>query len=1107
MPALAITDHGSMFGVLEFYNACINAGVKPVIGCEMYVAPGSRLDKQSSRINGTAPYNHLVLLVRDDEGYKNLMKLVSIGYLEGFYYKPRIDKETLKKYSRGLIGMSGCMKGEIAEEVLKDKPDKAREAILLYKDIFGKGDFYLELMDNGIREQKKICEGLIKLAKETETPLVATNDCHYVDKDDAYAQEILMCIGTGKTIDDPSHMKLSTQEFYLKSPQEMKDIFKETPGAIRNTIEITEKCNLEIEFGRILLPGYEAPESYELNDYLRKLCEDGIKKRYDRETPQVRERLEHELKVIKEMAYPGYFLIVWDFIEYAKKNGIPVGPGRGSGAGSLVAYLLGITEIDPLKHGLLFERFLNIERRNMPDLDIDFADKGRDKVIEYVKNKYGEENVAQIITFGTLLARAVIRDTGRVLNIPLMKVDRIAKLVPFGDSIQEALKSSRELKQLYDTDRSVRELLDTARKLEGIKRHSGVHAAGIVIAPTQITDYTPFAVTNKGVVTSQYEGKSLDKLGLLKVDFLGLRTLTLIDETIKLVNRNHKMKLKPQDIPIDDKKTYKMLGEARSAGVFQLESTGMKDLLRKLCPTEFSDIVAVNALHRPGPLGSGMVDDFIERKHKRKKIEYDHPLLEPILKDTYGIILYQEQVMRIATDISDFTLGRADILRAAMGKKKSEVLEEQRKDFVDGAAEKKIAQNTSNSIFDKMVTFGGYGFNKSHAAAYGLLAYQTAYLKCNYPIEFMTTLLNTEIEDTDKIFFYINECETMNMVVNPPDVQKSESRFSIEGDGIRYGIAAIKNVGSSAAGAVVSERLENGKYKSFFDFCARVDSRVINKRMVEYLIKAGAFDSLSSGRAALFNALDGVLERSEKAQSDRRSGQTSFFEKISVPGAEQEMRIEQTREWTDDKMLSFEKEALGFYISGHPLARYEQEMKNYVSVSIHDLVEQRRKGSVTIGGIILHLKRKKTRTGKMMGVFKLEDLTGSIEVIIFPDAYQKLAQLVEEDEMIVVRGMIDDRDDTPKIITDDIIPFAEAREKLIHVVELKLSTAGLEEETLKKLEEVFRRNRGNCRVKLDLKTLHHGNLHISMDYNIQVNDNTLRHIEELVGKEAIHLST
>jgi len=662
MPALGITDHGNMFGAIGFYQACVNSGIKPIIGCEIYVAPQSRYVKEGGGISEAA--NHLILLAKDKTGYKNLMKLVSIGYLEGFYYRPRIDKEILKDYCKGLLCLTGCLKSEVSQAILNDDHDKAKKAISFYGEIFGRENFYLELIDNGISEQKKVCGELVKLGKEMEIPLVATNDCHYVDKADAYAQEILLCIGTGKTLDDPSHLKFSTEEFYFKSPQEMKQIFAEIPQAINNTIKITEKCSLQLDFETMHLPDYKVPENYNFDEYLRNLCEQGLKKRYMKVTPDIRRRLDYELSVISQMGFASYFLIVWDFIEYAKRQKIMVGPGRGSGAGSLVAYLLGITELDPLKYGLLFERFLNPGRKSMPDLDIDFADNGRDRVIDYVKEKYGQKNVAQIITFGTMLARAVVRDTGRVLNVPLLEVDGIAKLIPFGETIQGALQLVPELNRRYETEGVVRNLLDTAQRIEGIKRHTGVHAAGIVITPGEMVNYVPLAKSSKNVVTTQYEDSALIRLGLLKIDFLGLRTLTVIDEALKLISKRTKEAPKePSDIPLDDRKTYKLLAQAKSAGVFQLESVGMRDLLRKLKPTEFSDLIALVALYRPGPIGSGMVDEFVVRKHKRVKINYEHPLLEPILKDTYGVILYQEDVMRIATELAGFAPEQADVLR------------------------------------------------------------------------------------------------------------------------------------------------------------------------------------------------------------------------------------------------------------------------------------------------------------------------------------------------------------------------------------------------------------------------------------------------------------
>lgn len=1105
MPALGITDHGNMFGAIDFYQACVNSGIKPIIGCEVYVAPQSRHAKEGSSISEAA--NHLILLAKDRTGYENLMKLVSIGYLEGFYYRPRIDKEVLKDYSKGLVCLTGCLKGEVSGAILNDDLDKAKKAISFYGEIFCKENLYLELTDNGISEQKKVCRELIKLGRELGIPLVATNDCHYVDKADAYAQEILLCIGTGKTLDDPSHLKFSTEEFYFKSPQEMKQIFAEMPQAIKSTIEITEKCNLQLDFETIHLPEYKVPENYSLDEYLRNLCEQGLNKRYTEVTPDIRKRLDYELSVITRMGFASYFLIVWDFIEYAKRQKIMVGPGRGSGAGSLVAYVLGITELDPLKYGLLFERFLNPGRKSMPDLDIDFADNGRDRVIDYVKEKYGQKNVAQIITFGTMLARAVVRDTGRVLNIPLPEVDGIAKLIPFGETIQGALQLVPELKSRYETDGVVRNLLDMAQRIEGIKRHTGVHAAGIVIAPGEMVNYVPLAKSGKNVVTTQYDDTALIKLGLLKIDFLGLRTLTVIDEALKLISKRAKeAPREPSDIPLDNRKTYKLLAEAKSAGVFQLESAGMRDLLRKLEPTEFSDVIALVALYRPGPIGSGMVDEFVARKHKRAKISYEHPLLEPILRDTYGVILYQEDVMRIATELAGFTPEQADVLRQAMGKKVPEEIERQRENFVKGAGNKGISTGKSNRIFDAMVKFGGYGFNKSHASAYALLAYQTAWLKANYPLEYMTVLLSSEMENTDKIVEYISECHQMGITVLPPSVEKSFSEFRIENGSIRFGLLAIKNVGQGAIDSIVGARESGEAFTSLYDFCVRVDSRLVNRRAIESLIKAGCFDLLGQPRAHLFKGLDLVLEKASRAQKERLSGQTSFLALAdsTVRGVEE---LPPSKEWQENKLLAYEKEVLGFYITGHPLARFAEEMKNYVSHSIDKLQELGTESQVSIGGIIGSLEKKKTKKGQLMAIFGLEDLTGMVEVIVFPEAYENgIGKYLHRDELFIVKGKLNWREEKARIVASEVIPFSRAREHFIHQMTLKLSTAGLEEDTLKKLKELFEKNRGNCQVNFNLSAPRNKPMKISSKIQVKLSDELLEEVERLLGRDSIQLS-
>lgn len=1104
MPALGITDHGNLFGAIEFYQSCVDNGIKPVIGCEVYIAPQSRHIKEGKGIAEAA--SHLTLLARDRAGYENLMRLVSIGYLEGFYYRPRIDYEVVKKHSKGLICLTGCLKGEVSQAILNGDYDKARKAVSFYAEIFGKDNVYLEMIDNGINEQRKVCRELIKLEKDTGIPLVATNDCHYVEKADAYAQEILLCIGTGKMLDDPSHLKFSTEEFYFKSPQEMKQIFAEIPQAISNTIAITEKCNLHLDFETIHLPTYKLPENYTLDGYLRKLCEDGLNNRYERVAPDILQRLDYELSVISRMGFASYFLIVWDFIEYAKRQKIMVGPGRGSGAGSLVAYLLGITELDPLKYGLLFERFLNPGRKSMPDLDIDFADDGRDKVIDYVKEKYGQENVAQIITFGTMLARAVVRDTARVLNVPLSEVDGIAKLIPFGETIQGALQLVPELRRRYETEDVVKNLLETAQRIEGLKRHTGVHAAGIVVTPGEMVNYVPLAKSGKNVVTTQYEDTALIKLGLLKIDFLGLRTLTVIDRSLKLINgRARNVPREPADIPLDDRKTYKLLAEGKSCGVFQLESAGMRDLLRKLQPTEFSDLIALVALYRPGPIGSGMVDEFVARKHKRARIDYEHPLLEPILKDTYGVILYQEDVMKIATQLAGFSPEQADILRQAMGKKEPVEIERQRDNFVKGAEKKGISAGKANRIFDAMVKFGGYGFNKSHASAYALLAYQTAWLKANFQIEYMTVLLSSEMENTDKIVEYMTECRQMGITVLPPSIEESYSEFRIENGSIRFGLVAIKNVGQGAIDSIVSARESGGTFKSLYDFSLRVDLRLVNRRTIESLIKAGCFDSLGLPRAQLFKGLDSVLEKAARAQKERLSTQTSFLELVdsTFKGDEE---LPPSKEWQENKLLAYEKEVLGFYITGHPLAKFAEEINNYVTHTIDRLYELKSESQVTIGGIIVSLNKRKTKKGQSMAILKLEDLSGVVEVVVFPEVYESGLEYLHKDEMVVVKGRLNWWEDKPRIVASEVIPFTRAKEILIHEMTLKLSTTGLEEGTLKKLKKLFVDNPGNCRVSFSLQAPHDKLIKISSKLQVKLSDELLEQLKGLLGKDSIQLS-
>ncbi|HVO33362.1 MAG TPA: DNA polymerase III subunit alpha, partial [Elusimicrobiota bacterium] len=977
MPALALTDHGNLYGAIEFYSAAQAVNVKPIIGCEMYLAPKSRRDRTSERGQEDAFY-HFTVLAQTNEGYHNLMKLSSIGFLEGYYYKPRVDKEVLSTYGKGLVALSGCLKGELAQALLADKDAEALRIVGQYQDIFGKENYYLELMDHGLADQRRQNEKLLELAKRTGVKLVATNDCHYLKKEDAPVHDALLCIGTGSNLSEPNRLRFNAEEFYYKSAEEMYALFKTCPQAVSTTLEIAERCNVEIRFDQMLLPHYDVPVGESPDSYLEKLCMDGLARRYGSAAPGYHDRLRYELSIIRKMGFSTYFLIVWDFVSYARREGVPVGPGRGSGAGSLVAYALGITNICPVKYGLLFERFLNPDRRTMPDLDIDFSDEGRERVIQYVRHKYGETSVAQIITFGSMLARLVVRDVGRVLGLPLQEVDRIAKLIPreLGTTIEMARKNVPELQQECRKNPEIERLLSIAQRLEGLKRHTGVHAAGIVVGKGDLTQYVPLAKGAKDVITTQYNDEGLLKLGLLKMDFLGLRTLTIIDHACRHIRKRRKPDFDIETIPLDDPPTFKLLQDARAIGVFQLESTGMRDLLRKLRPTVFQEIIALIALYRPGPMGAGMLDEFVKRKHNPSMVKFDHPLVEPVLKETYGIILYQEQAMQISQVFAGFTPGQADMLRKAMAKKIPEEIEKLRGLFMDGAQAKGIKEKTAHHVFEQIVTFGGYGFNKSHSTAYGLVSYQTAFLKANYPVEFMAAVLTSEIghsaigkEEDSKLVTFLAETQAMGIAVLPPDVQRSFSEFSIEplpgkadaggpasGNGhaggtnpapverrrrsrqpvtgidgaIRFGLLAVKNVGSGAVESIEAARISGGEFGSVEDLCQRIDLRQANRKVLESLAKAGAMDSLVSetprrGRPKILAALDGVIARSAKIREEHQMGQSSFFDwkdmaPPAAPARAANGELPKAPEWAEHEFLGFEKEVLGFYLSGHPLA-------------------------------------------------------------------------------------------------------------------------------------------------------------------------------------------
>jgi len=1121
MPALAITDHGNMYGAMEFYSVCRESGIKPIVGCEVYLAPGSRFDRKIDRNSDTENYFHLTLLAKDLTGYQNLMHMVSLGFLEGFYYKPRVDKELLRKHHEGIIALSGCLKGEVANCLMKERFQEAEKAAVEYRDIFGKENFYLEVMDNGLEDQRRVIPHLMELSKKTGIGLVATNDCHYLKKEDAYEHDVLLCIGTGRTLDDPGRMKFSSDEFYYRSPEEMIKLFDYIPEATKNTLVIADKVGLDVNFDQLLLPSYPVPEGETAEGLLKKLCLKGLKTRYGTVTELHTKRLEYELGVINKMGFAPYFLIVWDFISYAKSQGIPVGPGRGSGAGAIVAYTLGITDICPLKYGLLFERFLNPDRRSMPDLDIDFADAGREKVIEYVINKYGSKNCAQIITFGSMQARLVIRDVGRVMGFTPGETDRIAKMIPFGTNIYSALQSVPELKTLTNSDARLKKLISSSLKLEGLKRHTGVHAAGMVIAKEEITKYSPLAKGSKDVVTTQYDGNILPKLGLLKVDFLGLRTLTIIDDAVKMIRRTRNPDFTLENLDLTDKKTFQMLAAAKTLGVFQLESRGMRDLVRKLIPTEIEDIIALVALYRPGPMGSGMLDDYVARKHGRTPIKYDHPLLEPILKETYGVILYQEQVMRIPRDLAGFTAGQADGLRKAMGKKIPEEIEKQRETFLSGAKSKGIERHIAVKTFDQIVHFGGYGFNKSHAAAYGIVSYQTAYLKANYTIEYLTALLNSEIgrsavakeDEESKLATYIQDAEKFGIKLLAPDVQHSEARFSIENGAIRFGLTAVKNVGDGAAESIVALRGEKGPFKSWEDFISRIDLHAANRKTLESLIKAGAFDSFGESyvytRSEFTAKLDKSLEWAQSQNNDSAIGQGSLFEAKELNGnIDSNVKVEP---WTEHDALSFEKEVLGFYLSGHPLAQHQHELVAFSQYRLDRLPQggddPRSSPMVRLAGMIANAKKLVTKEKKeQYARFKLEDLNGEIEVVVFPRSYAGgMAKYIVPNSLVVVKGRLSGKDSTNELLAEEIMTMEEAKQKLVPysgIIHLRLSSAGLEDNTLDKIKDVIKNHPGESGVTLDVAVPGQGEYSIVTDLAVKYSQKFFSDIEELLGQDS-----
>jgi len=1108
MDSLAITDHGNMFGAIDFYLEAQKAGIKPIIGCEVYIAPGSRLDKNSVGIE-EASY-HFILLVRDEAGYQNLMKLVSMGYLEGFYYRPRIDKEVLSRLSGGLIGLTACLKGEVPVLLQQRRFNDALKCADTYLNILGKDNFYLELQENSIPEQKIVNEGLIKISKELNIPLVATNDVHYLSRDRAASHEALLCIQTQTTLNDPNRMRFQTDEFYFKSPQEMKEIFKDVPEAITNSLKIASRCNLELDFSKVHLPKYEPPVGQTKEEFLRQLCEEGLKEKFEVVTPAITERLEHELKIIKDMGFISYFLIVWDFIHYARSQGIPVGPGRGSAAGSLVSYLLGITDIDPLKYGLLFERFLNPERLGLPDIDIDFCYERRQEVIDYVTKKYGQENVAQIITFGTMQARAVVRDVGRVMAMAYADVDRIAKMIPPDPSItlKDALESEAELKNLYKNDPQITKLINTALSLEGLNRHASIHAAGVVIADKPLDNYMPLFRTGDEQITTGFSMGILEKIGLLKVDFLGLRTLTVIYETLKLIKETRGLEINIKKMSLDDPNAYKLLASAQTIGVFQLESSGMRDLLKKLEPGRFEDLIALLALYRPGPIGSGMLDDFMQRKHGRIPIKYDHKRLEAILKETYGIIVYQEQIMQIVSSIAGFSLAQADLLRRAMSKKIPEVIEKQRSNFISGCAKNDISASVANKIFDLIEYFSGYGFNKSHSTAYALISYRTAYLKATFPVEFMTALLTSERDNTDKIVEYVNEASRMGLKVLPPDINESEALFKVvDKNTISFGLLAVKNVGAGATESLIEAR-KDGRFLSLGDLSGRVDLRLANRKVLESLIKCGALDSFNLARAQMVASLDMILESASRMQKEKAKGQISFFDQGFAENGFKgtDNNLPQVKEWPEPQLLAFEKEMLGFYVSGHPLARYAKQLKRFASSSTTSLHQHQDQDEIKIVGLIAKIKQTTTRAKQeKMAILKLEDLEGVVEVLVFPRAFQKVSRYIQLSTVVLVRGILNLKEDTPKIVVNDLFPVDEIY-KLITAMNINLS--GVRENIFESLKELLVSSRGNIPIYLHLDTPTKSRIQLVVGEGLYVNpsEKLIQDIENLLGEERLLLA-
>ena len=1080
MDSMAITDHGAMYGVIDFYRAAREAGIKPILGCEVYVAPGSRFDREN--VHGEDRYYHLVLLAENNEGYQNLMKIVSKGYVDGFYYKPRVDMEVLKTYHKGIIALSACLAGEVPRFLARGLYEEAKEAVLKYQEIFGRGNYFLELQDHGIPMQRQVNQGIIRLSRELDIPLAATNDCHYINAEDWEAHDILLCIQTGKKVADENRMRYEGGQYYVKSEEEMRELFSYIPEAIDNTAKIAERCNVEIEFGVTKLPRYEVPEGYDSWGYLNHLCSEGFKERYPEDDGTLKERLEYELGVIKSMGYVDYFLIVWDFINFARSHGIAVGPGRGSAAGSIVSYCLKITNIDPIRYQLLLERFLNPERVSMPDIDVDFCYERRQEVIDYVVEKYGKDQVAQIVTFGTLAARGVIRDVGRVMDLPYSLCDQVSKMVPaeLNITLDLALKKNPELKALYDTDEQVHKLIDMSRRLEGLPRHTSMHAAGVVISRTNIDEYVPLSRGSDGTITTQFTMTTLEELGLLKMDFLGLRTLTVLQDAVAMIQKDHGVKLDLDHIDFNDKKVMESIGTGKDDGVFQLESGGMKSFMKELKPESLEDIIAGISLYRPGPMD--FIPKYLKGKNDPAAITYTCPQLEHILKPTYGCIVYQEQVMQIVRDLAGYTLGRSDLVRRAMSKKKADVMARERKNFVygneeegvKGCAANGIDEKTANQIFDDMTDFAKYAFNKSHAAAYAVVAYQTAYLKYYYPREFMAALMTSIMDNVTKVSEYILACRNMGIGILPPDINEGVSGFSVSGNSIRYGLSAIKSVGRAVVDVIISERETGGPFSTLEDFVSRMSNREVNKRTLESFIKSGSLDSLPGTRKQKLYVSSELLENKAREKKTVMEGQMSFFD--IAPEEDKgnfQVSFPDVGEFDKETLLAFEKETLGIYVSGHPMEAYQELWQKNVTARTsdfivdedgHTVVEDN--SIVVVGGMITAKKVKTTRTSQLMAFVSLEDMVGTVEALVFPKIYEKNKQYLTEDSKVFLRGRASIGDDpVGKLVCEEVIPFSAIPNELW----LQFEDQEFYERTVDSVMAVLRESEGKDRVVMYLK--------------------------------------